>query len=161
MADEKPKRKYHPNMKLPKNYYNYFDVCKMEGIAEGRAKGAVGKLGVEGIKSIPKLTPIEHLFEVFESFREGAKRNSYGIRRIYYDEWKNSGKLPSSLNAGRPYLGKAELKLHIAPELKEQLVKAIKKANSMSVTKVTQSDVVSVAIKEYLERRPAFLNDED
>ena len=36
------KRKIHRNQKLPKNYYNYFDVCTMEGIPKERAKNAIG-----------------------------------------------------------------------------------------------------------------------
>lgn len=154
----KPKRKYHYNQKLPDNYYNYFDICKMEKIPDGTAKAAVGRNGVEGIKKINELKPIEYLFEVFEKFISGKKTNVYGIRRIYYDEWKATGVLPS-IRTGRPKLGKAELKLHIPKELKDQLTKAIKKANSMSVTRVSQSDVVAVAIQEYLQRRPIFLED--
>lgn len=132
----------------------------MEGVPEGTAKRTVGQGGVESIKNIPELKPIEDLFEVFERFIEGKKLNTYGIRRNWYDEWKLSGNLPRTYT-GRPHLGKVELKLHIPQELKLQLTKAIKKANSMSVTSVSQSDVVAIAIKEFLDRRPEFSKNND
>jgi len=49
---------------IPKNYINFFDVCKMEGIPEGTAKGATAE-GLKGIASIQALKPIGHLFREF------------------------------------------------------------------------------------------------
>jgi len=46
----KRERVYHKNKSLPRNYYNYFDICTMEGIETTRAKNAVAEKKVEGIK---------------------------------------------------------------------------------------------------------------
>ena len=99
-------RRYNKNMRLPKNFYNYFDICTMEGIDPTRAKNAVARKGVEGIKSLEELEPIQHFFEVFESFRKGESRNTYGILRRYYDDWKRDGKAPVR-PPGRPKIGRA------------------------------------------------------
>ncbi len=155
------KRKYHHNSKLPKNYYNYFDLCKIEGIETNRAKNAVKDKGAEGIRYIEEFKPIEHLFEVFEKPIQGRIVNSYGIKRRYYDDWKLTGELPK-IQTGRPPLdGMAELKATVPQKLKDDMIKARDKANSMSVVKVTLSDMVSVALQEYLQRRPQFINLEE
>ncbi|HHX62135.1 MAG TPA: hypothetical protein GX707_15715, partial [Epulopiscium sp.] len=38
--------------KMPKNYYNYFDICKWENIPTGTSKSAIGEKGLAGISSI-------------------------------------------------------------------------------------------------------------
>ena len=68
-------RKYHKNRRLPKNFYNYFDICTMEGIEKNRAKNAVNEKKVEGIKDLEELKPIEHLFEVFEKPRKKDRKS--------------------------------------------------------------------------------------
>ncbi|MFY9174122.1 MAG: hypothetical protein WAO24_02075, partial [Peptococcia bacterium] len=62
----KRERVYHKNKSLPRNYYNYFDICTMEGVENAKAKNMIAKYKVDGIKYIKELKPIEHLFEVFE-----------------------------------------------------------------------------------------------
>lgn len=154
--EAKRKRKYNHNRRLPKDYYNYFDLCKMEGIPENKAKNTVSKLGVEGIKSLDEFKPIESLFEVFEKPVKGRMLNSYGIRRRYYDEFKVTGECPK-INKGRPKIkGISEMKVFIPTTLKEEVVRVRDKSNSMSYQKITLSDMTAVALAEYLERRPEF-----
>lgn len=148
-------RKIHKT-KIDARYYNYFDVCKMEGIPEVRAKNAVAKLKVEGIKYLEELKPIEHLFEQFEKPIKGGMVNSYGILRRYYDEWKATGKVPK-LSTGRPIKeGYAWLKVSIPETLKDEFQAVVDKANSMSIVHVTYSDMAAVAIREWVDRRPHF-----
>lgn len=71
--------------KMPKNYYNYFDICKWEGIPTGTAKSAIGKKGLEGIASIEKLKPIAHQFKEFPKYENGMLRSQYGILKSNYD----------------------------------------------------------------------------
>lgn len=147
-------RKYHKNMKLPDDYYNYFDLCKMEGITENRAKNAVNKDGVEGIKNIEEFKPIEHLFEVFEKPIKGRIVNSYGIKRKYYKKWKREG-VVTKLPTGRPPLAgdEVEFRYKVPKHLKEEFTKIVDNANRISAVKVTYKDMVAVAIKEFNDRR--------
>lgn len=73
--------------KLPKNYYNYFDVCKWEGILTGTAKGALEK-GLDGIAGIEQLKEIGHQFKIFPKYENGNLRNQYGILKTNYDFYK-------------------------------------------------------------------------
>lgn len=154
---DKP-RKYHKNRRLPKNFYNYFDVCTMEGIPKTRAKNAVAKLGVEGIKNLPELAPIEHLFEVFEKPIKGRIVNSYGILRRYYDEWKVTGKVPTPPPGRPPKEGYVWFKVRIPEKIKKDFQTVVDNANAISAVHVTYSDMAAVAFKEFVERRPEFLN---
>lgn len=150
-------RKYHRNTKLPDDYYNYFDLCKMEGIETNRAKNAVKDKCVEGIKDIEEFAPIEHLFEVFEKPIKGRIVNSYGIKRRYWKKWKREGiviKLPS----GRPPLAgdEVEFRYKIPKHIKDDFIKIVDNANRISVVKVDYKDMAAVAIKEFCDRRPQF-----
>lgn len=146
-------------MQLPKNYYNFFDVCKMEGIPETIAKNACSD-GIKGISRIEALKDIGHLFKHFEKPVRGGMRNQYGIKKSHYDYWKQTGEVPH-VHKGKPKQGKKRLPVNISEDLINKFYAAIDKANSMSVVKVTYSDMVAVALEEFLQRRPQFLDDTD
>ena len=161
----KRKRVYHKNKSLPKNYYNYFDICTIEGIEKDRAKNTVSRLGVEGIKHLKELNPVEHLFEVFEKPRKDSIRNQYGIRRTHYDRWKQTGEVPS-ISTGRPAKWKhntnvTEVRAYISKDVYDEFKAIIDKANSMSAVKVCYRDMFPVAIKEFNERRRQILEDDE
>lgn len=142
-------------MRLPKNYYNYFDICKMEGIPEGTAKRATVN-GLRGIAAIEALKPIGHLFKEFEKPVRGGMRKQYGIKRTHYDYWKQTGELPK-LHTGRPKKkGYVHVKYSIPEKLRDEFNSVIEKANSMSVVEVTKSEMIAVAIREWIDRRPQF-----
>lgn len=157
------KRKYHKNMKLPDDYYNYFDLCKIEGIETNRAKNAVKDKGVEGIKYIDEFKPIEHLFEVFEKPIKGRIVNSYGIKRNLYRKWKQTGEVPK-LATGRPPLARlagvdeVEFRYMIPKHIKDDFTKVVDNANSISAVKVTYKAMAAVALSEFTARRPQFLD---
>lgn len=158
---KKRKRIYYKNQRLRKDFYNYFDICRMEGIPESRAKNAVCEKGVEGIKNLPELEPIEHLFGVFERAIKGRMLNTYGIKRSYYDEWKLTEEVPQPPQGQPIRPNQAYLKVTIPKILKDELTRVIEKSNSISMTKVTQSDVVVVAIREYIDRRIHLIADDE
>lgn len=143
-------------MRLPKNYYNFFDICKMEDIPTGTAKRACND-GLRGIQAMGALKPISHLFKQFEKPVRGGMRKQYGIKRTYYDYWKQTGE-PPKLPTGRLPLGKKRLPANISEELINEFHAVVDKANSMSVVKVSYSDMVAVALREWIDRRPAFKN---
>lgn len=147
-------------MAIPKNYYNFFDICKLEGIPTGTAKSAIGDGGLEGIAKIEKLKPIAHLFREFEK----GLRKQYGILRRHYDYWKQTGEAPK-VSSGRPPKWKnnpnvINLNIPFPKDLYEQFKKVVDRANSMSVIKVTYRDMVAVAIKEFIDRRVYLMNNE-
>lgn len=147
-------------MAIPKNYYNFFDICKLEGIPTGTAKSAIGDGGLEGIAKIEKLKPIAHLFREFEK----GLRKQYGILRRHYDYWKQTGEAPK-VSTGRPPKWKnnpnvINLNIPFPKDLYEQFKKVVDRANSMSVIKVTYRDMVAVAIKEFIDRRVYLMNNE-
>ena len=147
-------RKYHKNMKLPDDYYNYFDLCKMEGIPESRAKNAVKDKGVEGIKYLEEFKPIEHLFEVFEKPIKGKIVNSYGIKSKYYKKWKREGIVPKRPTGRPPLAGdEVEIRYRIPKHIKEEFMTIVDNANRISAVKVTYKDMIAVAIKEFCDRR--------
>lgn len=147
-------RKYHKNMKLPDDYYNYFDLCKMEGIPETRAKNAVAKLGVEGIKNLEEFKPIEHLFEVFEKPIKGRIVNTYGIKRKYYKKWKREGIVPKRPTGRPPLAGdEAEIRYRVPKHIKDEFMQIVDNANRISAVKVTYKDMIAVAIQEFCDRR--------
>lgn len=148
------KRKYHKNMKLPDDYYNYFDLCKMEGIETNRAKNAVKEKGVEGIKYLEEFKPIEHLFEVFEKPIKGKIVNSYGIKRRYYKKWSREG-IVIKQPTGRPPLAgeEVEIRYKVPKHLKDEFTSIVDNANRISAVKVTYKDMIAVAIQEFNQRR--------
>jgi len=141
-------------MAVPKNYYNIFDVAKMEGIPKGTIDRAAHN-GLRGIAAIEALKAIGHLFKEFEKPVRGGMRKQYGIKRTYYDYWKQTGEAPN-LPTGRPALGKKRLAVNIPEELIEEFHALVDKANEMSVIKVSYSDMAAVAIREFIDRRPQF-----
>lgn len=154
-------RKYHKNRKLPKNFYNYFDICTMEGIEKNRAKNAVKVKKVEGIKDLEELRPIEHLFEVFEKPVKNGIVNSYGILRRYYDDWKATGEVPTPPPGRPPKEGYVWFKVRIPEHIKEDFQTVVDNANAMSAIHVTYSDMAAVAFKEFVERRYQFMDSDE
>lgn len=157
--DVKRERIYHKNKSLPSNYYNYFDICVMEGVDNVRAKNAIKILGVEGIKNVEQLKPIEHLFEVFEKARKGEIRNQYGIKRKHYDYWKETGKVPK-ISTGRPKRWKDDtytnINIPIKKDLYDRFKRMVDNANDVSAVKITYRDMIYVAMEECMQRRPQF-----
>lgn len=145
-------------MAVPRNYYNFFDVCKMEGIPEGTAKAATAR-GLEGIASIQALKPIGHLFKEFEKYVKGGVRKQYGILRSHYDYWKKHGE-PPKLSPGRPpkYKNCAEIRLYLDQKLYDDFKAIVDKANSMSEVKVYYRDMIAVAVREFVDRRKHILD---
>lgn len=86
--------------KLPKNYYNYFDICKWEGVATGTAKRAT-EHGLESIATVTELKPIAHQFKKFPKYENGTLRNQYGILKTNYDFYKKNGRARKQ-SPGRP-----------------------------------------------------------
>jgi hypothetical protein len=160
----KRERVYHKNKSLPSNYYNYFDICTMEGIETARAKNAVAEKKVEGVRYIKELKPIEHLFEVFEKPRKGEIRNQYGIRRSHYDYWKRTGKVPK-ISPGRPKRWEDDtytnLNIPIKNELYDRFKRMVDNANAVSAVKITYRDMIYVAMEECMQRRPQFVGGGD
>ncbi len=152
--------------RLPRNFYNYFDVCKMEGITSMRAKNAINKEKVEGIKYIKELKPIEHLFEVFENPRKGGMRHSYGILRRYYDDWKFTGEVPVR-SVGKPAYkldpeNLCNVNIRNFPKSTyEKLKTIVDNANAVSIRKVGYHEMIAVAVEEFVERRYEYLDSED
>jgi len=156
----KRERVYYKNKSLPSNYYNYFDICTMEGIDKTRAKNAIKMLGVEGIKNVEQLKPIEHLFEVFEKPRKGEMRNQYGIRRTHYDYWKRTGKVPK-ISPGRPKIWKNDptytnINIPIKKDLYDRFRRMVDNANNVSAVKISYRDMIYISMEEAIQRRPEF-----
>ena len=132
-------------MALPKNYYNFIDLCKMEGINPNTARTASsGDIG-----SIAKFKPIAHLFREFPK----GMRKQYGILRRHYDTWKQTGVVPK-VSSGRPPKWTGEEKnINIpAPPFYEQFKAGVRKANSSAVQQVTVRQCIYLAMQEYMER---------
>ena len=144
-------------MALPKNYYNYFDICKIEGINPNTVKAAIGEGGVAGISSIAKLKPFAHLFREFPK----GMRKQYGILRRHYDTWKQTGIVPK-VSSGRPPKWTGEEKnINIpAPPFYEHFKAGVKKANSNATQQVTIRQIIYLAMKEYMDRRPSLFGDD-
>ena len=144
--------------KMPNNYYNYFDICKWEGIPTGTAKSAIGDKGLEGISRIEKLGPIAHQFKEFPKYENGTLRSQYGILKNNYDFYKREGR-PRKQSPGRPPKWKdnpnmVNINIPFPKDLYEEFQSVVDNANEMSVVKVTYRDMIAVAIKEFCERRP-------
>lgn len=148
-------------MAIPKNYYNFFDICKLEGIPTGTAKRAIGEGGLEGIASIEKLKPIAHLFREFEK----GLRKQYGILHRHYDYWKRTGEVPK-VSPGRPPKWKGNpnyinINIPFPKDLYEEFKQIVDKANSMSVIKYTYRDMIYLAVREFIDRRPQLKEQEE
>jgi|GEM_PF-1820425 len=157
MEQQKRKRKYHEKP-LPKNFYNYFDICKMEGIESTKAKNAISRsIKIEGIKHLNELAPIEHLFEVFEKPLRGGMVNQYGIKRTHYDYFKRTGEAPL-ISPGRPKKFKdksqfTNINIELPKKIYDEFKDVVDNANSMSAIRVYYPDMIAVAIKEFTDRR--------
>jgi hypothetical protein len=145
-------------MGLPKNYYNYFTICKLEEITTGSAKRAIGGGGLEGIHGIVKLKPIAHLFREFPN----GQRKQYGILKRYYDYWKEHGE-PPKVSPGRPkeYEGKTKDYRITAPPFDPILDAGLKKLNQGRLKRITKKEFIWLALKEAMERRPQFFDWDD
>jgi len=144
--------------KMPKNYYNYFDICKWEGIPTGTAKRAIGGNGLEGIKSVEVLKPIAHQFKVFPKYENGNLRNQYGILKTNYDFYVKNGRARKQ-SPGRPPKWKdnpnvVNINIPFPKDLYEEFKGVVDRANEMSIVKVTYRDMFAVAIQEFIQRRP-------
>lgn len=151
-------------MAVPKNFYNYFDVCKMEGIPEGTAKSGCNG-GLDGIASMEALKPIGHLFKQFEKAVKGGMRKQYGILRSHYDYWKRTGQ-PPIINSGRKPKWKdnpdyTRLDTAIHKSVKEMFLQGIDSMNKISIQQVTLAGCTEMAILEYMQRRPSVFNGDD
>lgn len=142
-------------MALPKNYYNYFDLCKHEGINPNTAKSAVGTGGLDGIKSIAFFKPIAHLFREFPK----GMRKQYGILCRHYDTWKQTGHVPK-VSSGRPPKWTGDEKnINIpAPPFYEQFKAGVAKVNSMATQATTVRQLIYLSMKEYMLKRPTIFD---
>ncbi|MDR7856104.1 hypothetical protein [Tissierella sp.] len=144
--------------KMPKNYYNYFDICKWEGINTNTAKSVIGRSGLEGVSSIDALKPIAHQFKEFPKYENGYLRNQYGILKSNYDFWKENGRTRKQ-SPGRPPRWKdnpnvVNINIPFPKDLYEEFQGVVDKANEMSMIKVTYRDMIYVAVREFVDRRP-------
>lgn len=142
---------------MPKNYYNYFDICKWEEIPTGTAKRGVGQDGVNSIMSINKLKPIAHQFREFPKYENGTLRSQYGILKSNYDFWKKNG-IPRKQSPGRPPKWKdnpnlVNINIPFPKDLYEEFKNIIDKANEVSIVKYSYRDMFAVAVQEFVERR--------
>jgi hypothetical protein len=142
-------------MGLPKNYYNFFDICKKEEILTNTAKSAIGGNGLAGISHIAKLQPIAHLFREFPK----GERKQYGILMRHYDHWKQTGEVPK-VSPGRPrqYEGKIKNYRIAAPPFDPILDAGLKKMNEGRIRRITKQELIWLFIKEGMERRPQFFD---
>jgi hypothetical protein len=142
-------------MGLPKNYYNFFDICKKEDININTAKSAIGSNGLAGISHIAKLQPIAHLFREFPK----GERKQYGILCKHYDYWKKNGEPPRvSPGAPKKYEGKVKNYRITAPPFDPILEAGLKKMNEGRLRRITKQEFIWLALKEAMERRPQFFD---
>lgn len=144
--------------KLPVNYYNYFDICKFEGINANTAKSVIGKSGLDGINSIDKLKPIAHQFKEFPKYENGRLRNQYGILKTNYDFWKKNGRARKQ-SPGRPPKWKNDpdyvnINIPMQKKIYDDFKEVVDNANALSVVKVPYRDMIAVALREWTDRRP-------
>ena len=145
-------------MALPKNYYNYFDICKMEDVNPNTAKSAIGSDGVEGIKAITAIKPIAHLFREFPK----GLRKQYGILCRHYDTWKKTGHVPK-VSPGRPPKWTGDEK-HInipAPPFYGHFVSCLNELNKKCTSKITVRDAIYISIQDYMARHPSIFGVDD
>ena len=142
-------------MALPKNYYNYFDICKLEAINPNTAKSAIGTEGLAGISNIAKLKPIAHLFREFPK----GMRKQYGILCRHYDTWKKTGHIPK-VSPGRPSKWTGEEKnINIpAPYFYEQFKAGAARVNSKVTHAITIREMIYLSMKEYMLKRPTIFD---
>jgi len=144
-------------MAVPRDFYNFFDICKMEGIPEGTAKSAIDR-GIEGISGMEAIKEIGHLFKQFEKPVRGKMLKQYGIRRNHYDYWKKHGHAPV-IAPGRPpkWDDATQIRIHLRKDVYDEFKAIVDKANSVSAVKVSYRDMHSVAVQEFNARRRHIL----
>jgi hypothetical protein len=145
-------------MGLPANYYNFFEICKLEEIPTGSAKRAIGGGGLDGIAGIVKLQPIAHLFRSFPN----GERKQYGILIRHYDYWKQKG-VPPKVSPGAPkkYENKVKNYRIAAPPFDSILEAGLKKMNDGRIRRITKQELIWLFMKEGMERRPQFFDWDD
>ena len=145
-------------------YYNFFEVCRWEGIPEGTAKGGVRK-GLESIRSMRAVKEIGHQFQCFPKYENGLNYNQYGILKTDYDFYKKHGRAKRK-SSGRPKRWKNEenisyINMPINKQLYDTFKGIVDHANSISIQQTTYRDQFYTAIKEYIERRPHLIVEEE
>ncbi|MDD4429567.1 MAG: hypothetical protein PHG64_14430 [Paludibacter sp.] len=145
--------------KLPDNYYNYFDICKWEGIPVGTAKSGAAR-GIDGISAVEALKPIAHQFKVFPKYENGTLRNQYGILKTNYDFYKAKGRARKQSPGKTPKWKNDDnftnINIPIDKKLYEEFKEVVDNANAASIVKVLYRDMIAVAIREFVDRRPQF-----
>jgi len=150
--------------KMPKNYYNYFDICKWENIPTGTAKGILDK-GLDGIAGNEVLKPIAHQFKCFPKYENGNLRNQYGILQTNYNYYKENGE-PRKQTSGRPPKWKdnpnlTNINIPFPKDLYEEFKDIVDNANKLSVSKVNYRDMIYVSVREFCDRRPQFKSEKE
>ena len=138
--------------RIPESFYSLYAVARMMGIP----KSTVDCFDKEHPPI--ELTPIVRLFICFEE--EG--RRTWAIRKKYFDKWRQTGKVPK-VSPGRPPKWKNDptydnLNIPIKKDLYNKLKKVVDNANATSVIKLTYRDAIYLAIEEFTQRRPQFLD---
>jgi len=156
MANKERKTKYS---KMPKNYYNYFDICKWENIPTGTAK-RMTENGLEGVSSSEVLKPIAHQFKIFPKYENGKLRNQYGILKTNYDFYKEHGvarkQSPGKTPKWKDNPNVVNINIPFPKDLYEEFKGIVDNANDLSITRVAYRDMIAVAVKEFCDRRPQF-----
>lgn len=156
--------KYWRNRVLPQNYYNYFDLCKILDIESTRAKNVIAKAKVNGIKNIPEFEPVAHLFEVFEKPIKGGFINQYGIKRVYWDYFREHGEAPvvkSTREKKRNMDEHQFCNINVTKfprELYYRFKNVVDYANAQSYHKVGYHAMVAVAVHEWVERNEHIIH---
>ncbi len=140
---------------IPKAFYSLQAVGRMLGVPSDTIKEAFRGKSLDSIQAIK---PIAHLFHCF---KEGDSV-SYAILKKHYDKWQRTGEVPK-VSTGRPPKWKGnpdvtQIRGYIKNEVYDEFRAIVKKANSMSVIKVTYRDMLAVAIQEFNDRRRHILD---
>jgi len=139
---------------VPKTFYSLQAVGRMLKVPPDTIKDAFkGK----SLESIGAIKPIAHLFHKFE---EGDEF-SYAILKSHFDRWQRTGKVPR-VSTGRPVkytdLNKyTYINFPILNEIYEPFKEIVDNANAMSIAQISYRDQISVALEEYVQRRPHLM----
>ncbi len=137
----------------PKSFYSLQVVGRMLKIPKSTYDGAYKN----GIESVGAIKPIAHLFKKFED----GDTFSYAILKSHFDKWQKTGKAPK-VSTGRPkkYIDKElfpYINYPIPIALYDSFREIVDNANAMSIVQTCYRDQISVAIDEYIQRRPQLL----
>jgi len=141
-------------MTVPKTFYSLQSVGRMLKIPSDTIKDAFRGKELNNIQAI---APIAHLFRKFEEGEEF----SYAILKSHFDRWQKTGKVPR-VSTGRPkkYANTDQytyINFPILNEIYEPFKEIVDNANAMSIAQITYRDQVSIALEEYVQRRPQFM----